>query len=559
MTQERESMELDVLFVGAGPANLTAAYKLMRNVQEYNEKAEAEGKEPLEDPMVMVIDKGANLGNHSLSGAVLDPVMFAELFPEENLSSLPFARPVKSDQIYYLTATGQIALPGFLVPPDMHNDGSKYIVSLSEMTRWLAKKCEDMGVEVMTEFAAAQLLRDGQMVRGAIMGDKGLEKNGEPGHNFALGEELQAKVTVLGEGTRGYLAQELIEGWNLAANANPQVWGLGIKELIEVPAGRLPKGSVIHTFGYPLDFSTYGGSFIYALEDNLIAIGLVMGLDYPNPLAETHGLFLQLKKHPFVASLIAGGKVVEYGAKTLPEGGYFSLPQLAVDGAVLVGDSAGFLNTMRLKGLHLAMKSGALAADKICAALASDDFSAAALDYRTDFEASWAGEEMRKVRNFRQGFHDGMIPGMLLTGVHMATGGALPGGRKKMPADFEGLRPAASGKATAKTPTDETLYLDLLTDVYKSGSIHREEQPAHCKILDPAKCRECFQRFAAPCTRFCPAKVYEENLGANGQFEGIQVNFSNCVHCKTCEIKDPLRNIRWTPPEGGDGPKFQKM
>ncbi|NQU43814.1 4Fe-4S dicluster domain-containing protein, partial [bacterium] len=285
----------------------------------------------------------------------------------------------------------------------------------------------------------------------------------------------------------------------------------------------------------------------------------VFGLDYKNPLLNSHDMFLKLKKHPHIASIIEGGKVVEYGAKTLPEGGWYSIPKLAVDGAVIVGDSAGLLNCMRLKGIHLAMKSGALAAGRICKALESDDFSAAALDYRPEFDASWAGAELRRARNFRQGFHGGMIFGMINTGFIMFTGGKIPSGRKTMPKDHEGLKPASQGKEISKTPTDDTLYLDILTDIYKSGAIHNEHQPSHCKILREEDCVKCYEKYAAPCTRFCPAKVYEAELDADGKFDHIQVNFSNCVHCKTCEIKDPFENIKWTPPEGGDGPKYQRM
>ncbi|MBN1865951.1 electron transfer flavoprotein-ubiquinone oxidoreductase [Candidatus Sumerlaeota bacterium] len=558
-TQERESMELDVVFVGAGVANLCAAYRFMREVKSRNEKAAAEGRPPIEEPTVLAIDKGAQVGSHTLSGAVVDPTTFRELFPDLEESDLPFVTPVKNDGVYYLTPSGKIPVPAPLLPKEMRNSGGYHIASIAEMTRWLAAKCEEEGIEVYTEFAATELLRDGDRIVGARIGDKGLDKEGNPGEGYAAGMDLLAKVTVLGEGTRGYLSQRLIRDFRLDAESNSQTWALGIKELIEIPEGRIEQGAVIHTFGYPLDISTYGGSFVYALSDTLVAVGLVMGLDYPNPLFNTHGAFLQLKAHPLVAEIVKGGKVVEYGAKTLPEGGYFALPRLATDGAVLVGDGAGFVNSMRLKGIHLAMKSGALAADRILNALTAGDFSARALDYKPDFDSSWAGAELRRARNYRQSYHGGLIPGMMATGMHMFSGGALPPGRKTMPPDHKGLRKASAGRPTPKTPTDDALYLDILTDVYKSGSIHNEHQPPHCKILDPSVCERCREEYAMPCTRFCPAKVYEENLDPDGRFLGIQVNFSNCVHCKTCEIKDPLENLEWTPPEGGDGPKYQKM
>lgn len=560
---ERETMELDAVFVGAGLANLAAAYSLMKGIEKHNEEAKRNGlPTKVEPPTVLVIDKAGSVGNHSLSGAVVDPVSLRELFPGLKDEDFPFISPVKRDQVCYLTAGGQFPIPGPLLPAAMHNHGN-FIVSVAEMTRWMAAKCEEVGVEVYTEFAATELLREGDKIVGVRMGDKGLEKNGHPGPTFSPGMDLLARVTVLGEGTRGYLAQQLIQDFGLDRDANPQIWGLGIKELIEIPAGRIEKGAVIHTLGYPFDLNTYGGTFTYALEDTLVAVGLVFGLDYPNPLMESHGLFLRFKKHPMIAKIIEGGKVVEYGAKTLPEGGFFALPRLAVDGAVLVGDSAGFLNSMRLKGIHLAIKSGMLAGAKLCQALISGDTSTAALDYRLEFDASWAGQEMKKVRNFRQWFHNGAIPGffsgMMATGLQVVSGGALPSGRKSTPPDNQGLRLASAGMPTPKTPTDESLYLDILTDVYKSGSIHREEQPSHCKILDTEACKRCNREYASPCTRFCPSKVYEEELDADGQFQSIRVNFANCVHCKTCEIKDPLENIRWTPPEGGDGPKYRRM
>ena len=556
--EERETMELDVAFVGAGPANLTAAYRLMQNVNAHNEKAQAEGKKLIDDPTILVIDKGAEVGSHSLSGAIVDPVAFRELFPDVKDEDFPFITPVAEDRTYFLTSSGKIAVPGPLLPKEMHNEGY-YIASLSEVTRWMAKKCEEAGIEVYAEFAATELIREEGRVVGVKIADKGLDKNGSPTESFAPGMDLLARVTVLGEGTRGFLSEDLIAEAGLAADSNPQTWGLGLKELIEIPQGRIAKGAVAHTFGFPLDSATYGGAFIYALEDTLAAIGLVFGLDYRNPLFESHAAFLQLKKHPYVAGLIAGGKVVEYGAKTLPEGGIFALPKLAVDGAVLVGDGAGFLNAMRLKGIHLAMKSGILAADRICQALASDDASAPTLDYRADFESSWAGEEMRRARNFRQAFHGGRLAGMMATGLHVISGGALPAGRKTTPPDREGLRKASAGKAPGKVPTDDALYLDILTDVYKSGTIHREDQAAHCEILDAERCKLCRQDYAAPCTRFCPAKVYEENLDGEGDFSGIQVNFANCVHCKTCDIADPYQVITWTPPEGGQGPDYTQM
>lgn len=557
--EEREEMELDVLFVGAGVANLCAAYRLKKNIDAWNEKAEADGKEPIEEPMMLVIDKADRVGGHTLSGAVVDPKAMRELFPDVSDDDLPFTTPVTGERVMKLTASGQLQIPGFMLPKEMHSDGC-FLASAAEMVRWLAEKCEEEGIEVYTEFACDDLIRDddGKVV-GARIADKGLEHDGTPGDAFTPGMDLLAKITVLGEGTRGYVSQKLIKDAKLDADANEQIWSLGIKEIIEIPEGRVKAGEIIHTMGYPLDTKTYGGSFIYAMSDTSVAIGLVLALDYPDPTLATHEAFLRLKKHPMVAEIIEGGEVKEYGAKTLPEGGYYAMPQFAVDGAVMVGDSAGFLNAMRLKGLHLAMRSGTLAADKMVEAMAGGDFSASALDYRAAFEADWSGQEMQHTKNFRQGFHGGLIPGMISTGFHMISGGALPGGRKTTPADYGSLKPANGRQAPEKIKTDAGLYLDIETDVFKSGAIHREEQVPHCRILDVETCKECKEKYDAPCTRFCPAKVYEEKTDADGNFDGIHISFSNCLHCKTCEIKDPMQNIEWLPPEGGDGPKYKMM
>lgn len=559
--QERETLEVDVLFIGAGVANLTAAYKLKKDVELYNEKAKSEGKKTIDDPVFLIIDKGKSVGSHTLSGAVVDPISFKELFPEIKEEDLPFLAKVENESVFHFFSKGQIKVPEIFLPKEMHNKGC-YLASIGQISRWLAKKCEEEGIEIYTEFAVNELIREGDKIVGAKIADKRLDKEGKPAEGYTPGMDVFAKAVVIGEGTKGFIAQRLIKEFGLDKDSNPQVWGLGMKELIEISAGRIKKGTVYHTMGYPLDFKTYGGSFIYALSDTLISIGLVFGLDYHDAMLNSHDKFLEFKYHPFVAELIKGGKVKEYGAKTIPEGGYFSLPKLAVNGAVLVGDSAGFLNCMRLKGIHLAMKSGMLAADKLLQALVSGNFNADSLDYKTDFENSWAGEELRRSKNFRQGFHGGMIPGMILTGLHMFTGGKIPGGRKTIPPDYKSLNKVSSSEKSVqgkKIKTDAELYLDLESDVFLSGAIHREEQAAHCHILDAKVCEQCREEYFMPCTRFCPAKVYEEKIDSNGKFEGIHVSFSNCVHCKTCEIKDPYQNVEWHPPEGGDGPKYQNM
>ncbi len=561
-SSERETMEVDFLFVGGGVSNLCAAYKLKKEIDLLNEKAKAEGKKPADDPVILVIDKGKEIGSHTLSGAVVDPSAFKELFPDLKEEEFPFITNVENESIFFLTPGGKLPVLNMFVPPEMHNKGC-YIASISEMSRWLAKKCEEEGIEIYTEFAVNELIKDENKIVGAKIADKRVDKEGKPAEGYTPGMDVFAKVTFLGEGTRGYVTQKLIKDFSLDSGSNSQIWGLGLKELIEIPAGRIKKGTVIHTMGYPLDMKTYGGSFLYALSDTLIAIGLVFGLDYPNPMLSSHDSFVQLKMHPYIAGIIKDGKVKEYGAKTLPEGGYFALPKVSVDGAVIVGDGAGFLNCLRLKGIHLAMKSGMLAAEKAAKAFIAGNFTAASLDYKPDFDNSWAGKELMKVKNFRQGFHGGMIPGMMLTGINMFTGGLFAGGRKTLPPDYKATRRISPSfhlnKNETKLKKDNDLYLDIETDVFLSGAIHREDQAPHCHIIDPEKCFKCKDDYYMPCTRFCPAKVYEEKVGADGKFAGIQVSFSNCVHCKTCEIKDPLQNVEWVPPEGGDGPKYKKM
>jgi electron-transferring-flavoprotein dehydrogenase len=550
---EREEMEVDVLFIGAGIANLTAAYKLMKNIEAHNATAST----PIEEPAILIIDKSHAPGSHVLSGAVVDPIAFKELFPEMDESEFPFLAPVKKDQVHFLTKGGNIAVPHGALPKEMQNSGGYHLSSQCTATQWMIEKCEEVGIEIFPGESVTELIKDGDKIIGAKTGNKGIGPDGEPTAAFAPGMDLLAKVTVLGEGTFGFLSQQLIKEYHLDADANPQVWALGMKERIRIPKGRIEKGSVIHTFGYPLDMDTYGGSFVYAYEDDLVGVGLVIALDYPNPNLSVHNAFLQFKKHPLIAEIIAGGEVEEYGAKTLPEGGYYAIPKLSVDGAVIVGDSAGMLNAMRLKGIHLAMKSGMLAAGKICAALAADRYTAADLDYRADFDASWAGKEMYRSRNFRQGFHGGMIAGMVSTGLHMVSGGKIPGGRKTLPPDY--TRMNKNGKPTPKTKTDQTLYLDIMGDVFKSGTMHREDEPSHLKFRDETLVHKDHAEFGSPSTRFCPAEVYEVKEDGNGNFSGIQINFSNCLHCKTCEIKDPFQNIHWTLPEGGEGPRYTGM
>ncbi len=560
-SQERERLDVDVLFIGAGVANLCAAYRLAQGVRKYNAEALAHGRQEMKIPSILVIEKGKQVGNHSLSGAIVDPIAFKELFPETPESELPFVSRIKREHVSMLSGRHKAGLPGIAIPKAMRNRGM-YVASICDIVKWLAKKCEEIGVEIYTEFAVNDLIRDGNRIVGARVADKKTDREGNPLPGYTPGMDIGAKVTVIGEGSRGYIAGKLIREYGLDADANPQVWGLGIKEIIDIPEGRVEEGTVYHSLGYPLDAMTYGGSFLYPLGPTKVALGLVFGLDYPDPMLSSHDAFVRFKAHPFVAKLIEGGKVAAYGAKTMTEGGWFSIPRLSVDGAVLVGECAGFVNTLRLKGIHLAAKSGALAADKILGALVINDTSARFLDYRVEFDESWAGKELLKSKNYRQGFGLGLLPGMFLTGVSKFSFGILPPGRWRMHPDFTSLRKISGVRKQKKKdemPADKDIYPDIETDLFLSGTVHDENQSPHCHILRNEDCKRCRKEYFMPCTRFCPAKVYEEELDENGVFKRIHVSFSNCVHCKTCEIKDPFENIEWVPPQGGDGPRYRNM
>jgi electron-transferring-flavoprotein dehydrogenase len=548
MNKARDLMEVDVLCIGAGMANLSAVYQLLQTCQKNQTKP----------PSILVIDKARNIGNHVLGGAIFDPIAFRELFAHLADSELPFMAPVAEDQIAFFTETSRLSVPAVVRPAEMKNRGY-YVGSLGEAVRWMQRQCEALGAEIISEFAANELIIEHEKVCGARIADKGLNADGTPSPAYAPGTDVRAKITLLGEGSHGVLSRQLIERFNLNENRNLQNYALGIKEIIKVPKGRLNPGDVLHSFGYPLDAQTYGGGFLYAYDATTVGVGLAVALDYKNPALNPHDLFLRYKRQPHIAQILHGGEVIENGAKTIPEGGWYAIPKLATHGALLVGDSAGMLNAMRLKGAHLAMKSGMLAADKIFTALQSGDLSAEALDYRAAFDVSWAGKEMYKTRNFRQGFHHGLLFGMAFTGAQMITAGKFPCWKMKLPPDHSTLNPIKTPIVTSSQEHDHKLHLDILSDVHKSGTRHREDQPCHCVFEDPTRIQTDHQQYGSPCARFCPAKVYEETFDNEGTFLDIQVNFSNCLHCKTCAIKDPLQNIQWNLPEGGDGPRWQKM
>ncbi len=550
----REVLEADVVIVGAGPAGLACALRLAQRA------AAQPGTLNLEN--VYVLEKGREVGAHLLSGAILDLRSLRELLPGFEAKA-PLDCPVESDAVYFFTQRSHFKFP--ITPPFLHNTGN-YVVSLNRLGKWMGQKVEEAGITIFTDAAGVQVLYDEKgAVAGVRTGDKGVDRQGRPKENHQPGSDLHARVTVIAEGPRGSLAKQLFLEKELEKGINPMTYGLGLKELWEVPAGRLAPGTVIHTLGWPLRQDQYGGGFLYGMRNNLVSLGLVVGLDYRNPLVDPHTAFQHWKTHPFLRALLGSSRLVKYGAKTIPEGGYFSMPRLVTDGAVILGDSAGLLNAQRLKGIHLAIKSGMLAADAIFDGFAARDFSQQRLSaYERNFKESWAGQELWKVRNFHQAYEKGLLRGMLHTGLQMLTGGrglwsrysAEAGHRrlKKLP-QLDTERPRLQPLALAP---DGHLTFDKLTDVFHSATKHEEDQPSHLLIHDTNICNDrCTREFGNPCQYFCPAAVYEM-VEKDGRKQ-IHLNPSNCVHCKTCDIMDPYEIITWVPPEGGGGPNYENL
>jgi len=548
---ERDQLEVDVLFVGAGPASLAGALRLGQLAKD--------AKRALE---ILVIEKGSEIGSHGISGAVMDPRALDELLPDWR-ESAPVESPVTTDELWYLTSGGRIKAP--ITPPPLRNHG-KYVASLQKISKWLGDKAEEAGAQVFPAFPGQELLWDGDRVIGVRTGDKGLDHNGNPKSNYEPGADILAKVVVLGEGPRGTLAKQAIARLKLDDGREPQVYAAGIKELWQLPDDRFKAGAVVHTLGYPLPPETFGGGFIYGMADNVLDIGHVTGLDYKNPTTDPHNELQRMKQHPVIAAMLDGAKLIRYGAKAIPEGGLFAMPRLYADGLLLVGDSGGFLNGMRLKGIHLAMKSGMLAAETIWDALRAENCDAQMLSaFERLFNQSWAHAELRTSRNFHQGFKNGLLPGMINAGLSTLTGGRGFGVADKLPAEpgYEVMEKA--GYKPAETPRakiDGVLTFDKLTDVYNSGTMHEEDQPSHLIVTDTTICRDrCTVEYGNPCRYFCPAAVYEPMFEKNGDaVEGrLQINFTNCVHCKTCDIIDPYQIITWVPPQGGEGPVYTGM
>jgi electron-transferring-flavoprotein dehydrogenase len=542
----RDSMTVDIVCVGAGVASLATALRLLRRIG-----AEGGSRKP---PQVVIFEKGAQVGAHVLSGAVLDPESLLELLTAEEFAALPVESRVKSEAMFRLTGRRAIRLPW--IPPLMRNRGMP-LVSLTKLTQYLGRLCEAAGAEIYTGFPAAELLRSDGRVTGVRIGDKGVDKQGGHKPNYEPGPHVEAKAVVLGEGPCGMLTEHLIAEDGLAG-FNPQSYALGIKELLEIPVRPGLAGTILHTFGYPHDPHTYGGGFLYCLSDTQVAVGLVTALDYRDPELNPHDAFRAFKAHPLIQSYIVGGRVVGYGAKMLPEGGLNSVPALVSDGVLVVGDGAGLLDSLRLKGIHIAIQSGIAAGDALFEGWKNGDFSASALGaYPRRFQAMSGWRQMKRVRNVRACFALGTLPGMMGAGLSAFTGGLLPPGRFRLRPDHEGMRArTGNGKGLEVSPADQALQMDRLSDLYHSGTRHEEDQPCHLRIPDPERCwKECIPEYGAPCRLFCPAQVYR--LDEDGRT--IRMDASNCLHCGTCEVKDPLRNIEWHLPEGEGGPRYAGM
>ncbi len=568
---EREVLEMDVVFVGAGPANLSGALHLARLISEHNEAVEAGSKSarPLGEIEIGVIEKGSSVGAHILSGAVMDPRALKELIPDFIERGAPVETPVTDDEFVYLTKTRAIKSP--VTPPPLRNH-DYLIVSLNKLTAWLGEQCEAAGVNIFPEFPGAEMLFDeDDRVIGVRTGDKGVNREGDRKPNFEPGVDLHAKVTALGEGPRGSLTKTLSQRLNLNDGREPQVYSLGVKELWELPEGRFPAGKVTHTLGFPSDTKTYGGGWIYGMRNNIVSLGYVTGLDYRDPLLDPHAEFQMFKTHPHIARILEGGKMVRYGAKTIAAGGFFAMPRLYADGVLLTGDCAGFLNSQRLKGIHTAIKSGMLAAQTIFDALVAEDYSARQLGaYEQHVKESWIFDELTKVRNFHAGFAHGRWLGMVNAGLQFITGGRSwglfdrttiePGHAAMRKLDEAGYTSADPAQRYDGLKFDNKLTFNKLTDVYHAAVKHDEDQPAHLHVVDTEICAtRCTEEYGNPCQRFCPAAVYEMVDDAAAGRKRLQINFTNCVHCKTCDIMDPYQIINWVTPEGGGGPEYKNM
>lgn len=541
---DRDVMEYDVVIVGGGPAGLSCAIRLKQLAAETGREIS-----------VCVLEKGSEIGAHTLSGAVFETRALNELFPDWKARGAPLQTEAKSDRFLFLTEKRAFRLP---TPPQMHNTGN-YIISLGNLVRWLAEQAEALGVEVFAGFAAAEVLYDqGGAVMGVATGDMGLERDGTPGPGFQPGVELHARQTVFAEGCHGSLTKTLIKRYDLRKDSDPQTYGLGVKELWEIPAEKSRPGDIVHTIGWPMDRQTYGGSWLYHLEGNMVSIGFVVGLDYRNPYLSPYEEMQRLKTHPEIRKVLEGGRRVAYGARALVEGGLQSLPKLTFSGGVLIGDTAGFLNVPKIKGNHTAMKSGMVAAESLFALLEVSDYGQECAAYPENLKKSWIWPELKAVRNIRPGFHRGLWLGLINAAWETVTRGLSPWTLRNH-ADHSQTDKAALHKPIKYPKPDGVLTFDRLSSVQLSNTNHAEGQPVHLRLKDPdLPVRVNLREYDEPAQRYCPAGVYEivRDEAGNPRF---QINSQNCVHCKTCDIKDPSQNIDWVVPQGGDGPNYPNM
>jgi electron-transferring-flavoprotein dehydrogenase len=532
---ERDVMEYDIAIVGGGPAGLSCAIRL---------------KQLKPDTNICVLEKASAVGAQALSGAVMEPGPLDALLPQWWQSRPAICVPAKRDEFRFLTRTGSMPLP---VPPQLHNHGN-FIVSLGQLTPWIARQAEALGVDVFPGFSAAEpLFNADESVAGVRLGDMGVEKNGKPGSNYTPGPEIRAQTTVIAEGARGSIAKQLVRRYGLDAHSCPQSYGLGLKELWQLPEGRVEPGLIQHSLGWPLDSGTYGGSFIYHLDNDRAYVGFVVGLDYEDPRLSPFEAFQQFKHHPRVRKFLEGGEIVAAGARTIAAGGWQSIPRLEMPGAMLIGDSGGGVNVPKIKGIHQAIRSGVLAAENLAEVGSPDGFDAR-------WRASPGGQELKAVRNFKPGFKRGVWFGMANAALEVVTGGRTPWTLKSRTADYARLKLLSDYPEVDREWVDRTLPpRDRVASVFFASTLHDESQPAHLKVADPNLCIErCAEEFGNPCQKFCPANVYEIVDTGEGR-KRLQINAANCVHCKACDIKDPYEIITWTTPEGGSGPNYQSL
>jgi len=547
---ERESMEYDVVIVGAGPAGLAAAIKLKQLAAEHSHEVS-----------VCIIEKGSEVGAHILSGAVMDPRALNELMPNWKELGAPLNTPVAEDRFLFLSEATSMRVPNFMLPGCLQNHGN-YVISLGSVCRWLGQQAEGLGVEIFPGFAAAEVLYDDKgTVVGVATGDMGIGKDGNPTDAHQPGMELRAKYTLFAEGCRGHLGRQLQDKFKLRAGVQPQLYGIGLKELWEIPPEKHKPGLVIHTAGWPLQNDTYGGSFLYHLENNQVAIGFVVGLGYTNPYLSPYEEFQRYKTHPSIKTFLEGGKRIAYGARAINAGGLQSLPKLVFPGGSLIGDDAGFLNASRIKGSHAAIKSGMLAADAVFESVRKGRAGDELNDYPVAFEGSWLHDELHRARNFKPWMSKGLMFGTLMFGIdQVLLRGRAPWTLSHHGPDHESLKSKSECEPIAYPKPDGVISFDRLSSVFISNTNHNEDQPVHLTLKDatvPIKVN--LEMYDAPEQRYCPAGVYEIVRDDDGKNPRLQINAQNCVHCKTCDIKDPTQNIVWVTPEGGGGPNYPNM